>query len=234
MLGRDDLVHEAKLCGLIRREWAAVEHEPQGARAAEQASEALRAAASGREAQQDLGLADPVIALSHDAHVAGKGQLAAAAHRGAVQRGDEHGATAIHPQQGLVEALELQDTGRGGAGQRSLEGRHSAQQAHGSHRGQGYPRPERRTRTRSGQQLTDVVVSYEPLRVGAGEDYGAHVLVRLRPRYHAFEAVHDPGVHQPVRWADQRGHQHVISLLDSNLAHGADRIRATSTVLLTY
>ena len=113
MLGRYDLVHEAKLCCLIRGERAAVEHEPQGARAAQQASEALRAAAAGQEAQQDLGLADSVIALSHDAHVAGKGQLAAAAHCGAVQRGDKHGARAIHPQQGLVKPLELQDTGGG-------------------------------------------------------------------------------------------------------------------------
>jgi hypothetical protein len=197
-VGRDHLVDEPERLGLLRGQRASVEHQSQRAGAPEQPSEPLGPAAARREPEQNLGLADPVISFGRDPDVAREGQLAATTHRRAVERGDEDCAAAVHPQQQLMEALELQDAGRRGAGERSLDGGNLAKQTHGPHRCTRRPGRERRTGTRPRQQFPDVVMGDEALEVLAGEHHGAHPLVGLPARDEILEPRHDSGIHQPA------------------------------------
>lgn len=97
LVGRHDLVDVADLRGGLGVETPAVEHPLQSLVGADEPHEALRSAAAGREAEHDLRLADDVIALGHQPVVAGQRELCSDAERRAVERGDEHGAAAVHP-----------------------------------------------------------------------------------------------------------------------------------------
>ena len=59
-----DLVEVTDLRGGFRREPPTVEHELESLVGSDEAHEALGAAAAGREAEQDLGLADHVVAAA--------------------------------------------------------------------------------------------------------------------------------------------------------------------------
>ena len=108
----DDLVDEADLERLGRAQRAALEAEPKRRPRSDEVDEALGAAAAGREAEQDLGLADPVlVALGRDPEVAGERELAAAAHRRAVDRGDDDRAGGVQAQQRVAEVLRLREAG---------------------------------------------------------------------------------------------------------------------------
>ena len=71
-----------------RRTVAAAEHQVLGPGRADQAGEALGAAAAGDDAEQDLGLTEAGV-VAGDAEVAGQGQLAAAAEREPGDGGDD-------------------------------------------------------------------------------------------------------------------------------------------------
>ena len=75
LVGRDDLVDVADLRGRLGIEAAAVEHPLESLVGSDQPHEALGPAAAGREAEQDLGLADDVVAVGHEAVVAGQREL---------------------------------------------------------------------------------------------------------------------------------------------------------------
>ena len=81
-LGRHHLVDQPNAQGLRRREAAPLEEQRHRRPPAEQADQALRAAAARDQAQQHLRQADPVARVAcHDAEVAGQRQLDTAARR---------------------------------------------------------------------------------------------------------------------------------------------------------
>ncbi len=75
LVGRDDLVDVADLRGGFGSEAAAVEHALQSLVGSDEPHEALGPAAAGREPEQDLGLTDHVVAVRHQAVVAGQREL---------------------------------------------------------------------------------------------------------------------------------------------------------------
>ena len=112
LLTADDLVDQPELVRRLR-----LERRPRGRAAvpgrSEHAREPLSAATPGRKAEQDLRLADQIRPRRHQPDVAGERQLAAAAHRRAVDRRDEHRARAVEAQQHLAEALGGVEAGGG-------------------------------------------------------------------------------------------------------------------------
>ena len=94
----DDLVDQALGLGLRRLHARALQEDVhQRVLDAEHADRAGDAAATGQQAEGDLGQADLVAAVGRDAVVAGERDLEAAAERGAVDGRDD----------GLAERLEL-------------------------------------------------------------------------------------------------------------------------------
>ena len=75
LVRRHDLVDVADLRGGLGVEAAAVEHPLEALVGPDEPHQALGSAAAGREAEQDLGLADDVVACGHEAEVAGESEL---------------------------------------------------------------------------------------------------------------------------------------------------------------
>ncbi len=89
---RRDLVERPEGESLCRGEGPAFENGEQGLLGSDEAGQPLGAPAAGREAEQDLGKADDVVAVSHDPQVAGEGQLRADGEGGAFECCDDDGA----------------------------------------------------------------------------------------------------------------------------------------------
>ena len=86
-VGRHDLMDQAHAFGGLDRQVLALEQDRRGVHHADQARDALGAAAARQQAELDLGLADPGPRVGRgDAVVAGERDLEAAAQRGAVDR----------------------------------------------------------------------------------------------------------------------------------------------------
>jgi hypothetical protein len=153
-----------------------------------------------------------------------KSPSAAAAQRRAVDRGHERGADAVHAQQQLVEALERQHAGRGGAPDRARAAGHPRDRAHGMQRGAGLSRCDPHPRgPRRGEQLAHVVVGQEALRVGSVQDDRADALVALDLAHQRVELGHHRIGHQAMRRVRERGHDHAAVAAGDHLAraHGA-------------
>ena len=90
-----DAVDEPDLVGLVGGDRIAGEVELQRARRADEPRQPLRAAEAGDDPEVDLGLAE-ARRLRGDPHVAGHRELAAAAERDGVDRGDRHRRGVLH------------------------------------------------------------------------------------------------------------------------------------------
>ena len=105
---RHDLVDQAQALGGIDREVLALEQDGRGVHHADQARDALRAAAARQQADLDLGLADLGLGVGRgDAVVAGEADLEAAAQRGAVDRGHDRLAAGLLAAEHLLQLAEL-------------------------------------------------------------------------------------------------------------------------------
>ena len=100
----DDPVHHADLQRLLGLDRPPLEDDLERPGAADQAAEALGPAPARGKAQQDLRLAEDAAGADQP-QVAGQRQLAAAAHRGAVDRRDPDGAGRPEPAEGGVECV---------------------------------------------------------------------------------------------------------------------------------
>ena len=109
LVGGDDLVDEAHRQRLRGADLAAAHDEVLGLGRADQAGQALGAAAAGDDAEQHLRLAELRL-LAGDPEVAGERQLAAAAEGEAGDRGDGGAGIVGHRVEGPVEAAAQRET----------------------------------------------------------------------------------------------------------------------------
>lgn len=114
--GRDDLVNHAQAGGLVDGQRLAGQHQPRGRGDADQARQALRAAAARNQPQRDLGQAQPCARrIGRDAMMAGQGQLQSAAQGRAIDRRDKGLAASLHAAQALADLAHIGNgLGRGG------------------------------------------------------------------------------------------------------------------------
>ncbi len=124
--GRDDVVDELHGLGAVEPDLVALEQELERVGRAHHARDALRAACAGEEPDLDLGQAEARLRIvGRDAVMAGKRQLEAAAHRGAVERRDPRLAAGFELAVGQREtAREIEHHRVGGFLALGLENRH--------------------------------------------------------------------------------------------------------------
>ena len=109
------VVHQAQAQGLVGLHHVSGQQQLNGFALANELGQPLRAAVAGYQAQVHLGLAEAGVVRGH-AHVAGHGQLAAAAQRKAVH-GRYHGLGAIlNSAEGFLTILRSADRLRGREG----------------------------------------------------------------------------------------------------------------------
>ena len=196
-------------------------HEPQRPSRSEQPRQPLGAAAPGREAEQDLGLADRRTVAS------------------AISRTSQASASSQPPPiaEPLIAAtntaparLKRSSTSpkRSAASRPAAGVRASASDPPGRRRRPPTARQrgarrrpaDARRGARGGEQLADVVVGDEALRMRAGEHDAGDVGIGLRPLDQPLQAVDHAVVHEPVRRVlDRREHDAVAGRFDSHLAH---------------
>ena len=108
-----------------------------------------------------------------------------------------------------------------------LDARQVAQGTDGPKRRRRRARADGRALARTRQQLADVVVRDEAVRVRPGDDDAPHAFVGLHPLDQRLQALDRPRVHQAVRWVVERREEHPAPRLDPNLAHGRAMLRVT-------
>jgi hypothetical protein len=150
--------------------------------------------------QEHLRLTDDEVPVSHDPQVVRPGELRAETEGRPVQGSDEDDAAAVHPQERLVQAGELDrrpqrrppyQGSRTRVRPTLLAMRTTAEaprRPSGGHRGTPFLQPG------------DVGVADEPLGVRSGEDDGVDVGVALDPVHQLLQLVGDVGAEQAV-WA---------------------------------